>query len=259
MNLGILGCGPAALIAAATAEAGGASVAIASLKKPSYIAGAQYLHGGVPGVTSEEPDAEVEYLMSGTREGYAERVYGDPAAPVSWDRYGDGERLPAWNMHRIYNALWKRFEKRIIDVDLRHGVGILPDTVDRWISTVPLTVLCQNPEHSFEMQKVHIVQRECDWPSDPFVHYNGDGDDAPSWYRHSVLFGHEAFEWSDRTPKPPVEGLVTIKKPLRTNCDCHPHIARMGRYGAWDKNALVHHVALGVARLVNRQEVPSWA
>ena len=52
MNVAVLGCGPAGLIAAWAAEQAGADVQIYSKKVQSIIPGSQYLHGPIPGVSS---------------------------------------------------------------------------------------------------------------------------------------------------------------------------------------------------------------
>jgi hypothetical protein len=42
---------------------------------------------------------------------------------------------------------------------------------------------------------------------------------------------------------------------LSNECDCHPEIIRMGRYGEWTKGVLVHHVFERVESLMNGE----WA
>jgi hypothetical protein len=72
---------------------------------------------------------------------------------------------------------------------------------------------------------------------------NGEPDGhGPAWYRISNIFGHKTVEWPGRIEKPPVKTVSQVIKPLNTNCDCHPGMVRVGRYGSWTKGALVHQV-----------------
>lgn len=270
MKVGILGCGPAGLIAAHTAKQAGHEVRVFSEPRRSYIAGAQYLHEPVPGLHSPgSPDTLITVKKTGTREGYAEKVYGNRNAPVSWSRYDEME-YPAWNMRDAYARLWEAWELRVAPVTLTPDIvahvasdGVLkafPSAAgaycDAWVSTVPLTALCQRngnepgPAHDFLSQEVHIVQYEDAYDEDEPSVINYNGDRHPSWYRRSVIFGTEALEWSALGQKPPVEGVVTIRKPLKTNCDCYENTAvpfmLHGRYGSWTKDTLVHHVSRDV-------------
>ena len=43
---------------------------------------------------------------------------------------------------------------------------------------------------------------------------------------------------SDR--KPPLEGVAAVRKPLTTDCNCHPDWLHVGRYGRWTKGVLSH-------------------
>lgn len=268
LDIGVLGCGPAGLLAANAASAMGHGVTVFSKgKERSYIAGAQYLHEPLMESAGERlPDTYIRISKEGTQEGYATKVYGLPDAPVSWQRYEEGE-YPAWNMRAVYDALWDVWKDRMVDATLTPRIaqrvaseGVLEVgghewRKDAWISTVPLAALCRRngdkriepgPEHSFMAQRVHIAQDENygnhDDPS--FIVYNGE--DHPSWYRRSVIFGCEAVEWSGIGPKPPVDNVVTITKPLASNCDCFDEatvpIMLSGRYGAWHKEFLSHHV-----------------
>ncbi|HEY7420289.1 MAG TPA: hypothetical protein VH593_34240, partial [Ktedonobacteraceae bacterium] len=80
----VLGCGPAGLLAAHACSLNGADVRIFSLKRPSYISGAQYLHQAIPGL-SGAPDGDIMITKVGTREGYAKKVYGNANKATSWE------------------------------------------------------------------------------------------------------------------------------------------------------------------------------
>lgn len=264
MKIGILGCGPSGLIAAYVAEELGHEVRIVSKKRRSYIAGAQYLHNPLE---PSEPDDMIEVRKRGTREGYAEKVYGYPDAPVSWDNYSVGE-YPAWNMRKIYDELWERYETRVSDVtlDARTMVELVYDNeVDLIVNTVPLPAICRRngrgrmeigEEHQFMSQTVHILQKEDAYEHElSFIEYNGDK--APAYYRRSIIFGTEAVEWSGQQEKPPIEDVVTIQKPVATNCDCWTEsrvVMLAGRYGSWNKWGLTHHVANDVENRITSLE-----
>ena len=81
------------------------------------------------------------------------------------------------------------------------------------------------------------------------VECNGTRD--VGWYRKATVFGHTTVEWPIRR-KPPVKGVVTVRKPLSTNCDCWLNdripVLRVGRYGKWQKGYLTHHVVADVEK-----------
>lgn len=273
-QIAILGCGPTGLTLAQSLRWFGKEfglkheIKIFSRKEPSYIAGAQYLHEPVPGISRDAAaDTLIGVRKRGTREGYAQKVYGRPDAPVSWDRY-DPTLYEAWNMREAYTRLWEAWESAVVPVDLTpvhsaqaasDGVleGYEPDVV---LNTVPLSALClrnggsrmaEGPEHMFARQKVHVQQTEGAFPEDHPSEIIYNGEPEPSWYRKSVIFGTVAVEWSAQGPKPPIDNVVTITKPVATNCDCFEDVSvpwfNVGRYGAYDKNYLSHH-AINVGR-----------
>jgi len=243
----ILGCGPAGLVAAEAAKEQGLRVAIAAKKRQSELFGCQYLHAPIPGIHHQEPTV-VRYQLKGTIEGYREKVYGPQwqgdTSPISF--LGDH---PAWDIRHAYEVLWSRWADFIVD-------GILtaeevPDMLRYFgdptmvFSTIPAPVLCVNrKEHTFEAETVWAIgdapERGVRCPvrtmPDTVI---CNGEESPSWYRVSMVFGHTTCEWP-KNKKPPYENVAEVNKPLRTNCDCHPEIYRLGRYGAWRKGYLVH-------------------
>lgn len=255
-RIAVLGCGPAGLVAANTVEQMGHEAVVFSQPKRSYIAGAQYSHEPVLGFHDRShPDTMIQVRKQGTREGYALKVYGDADAPVSWSEYPAAE-YPAWGLREAYDALWRHWQDSIVPCTLRADTvrqaassSVLEGTeIQGLISTIPLPAVCLDPAHRFAEQQVHIAQYEDKFPRDAesFILYNGE--EAPAWYRESVILGTHAYEWSTMTVKrkPPVEGIVKITKPVKTNCDCYhdTEVKTMlaGRYGRWDKNQLISDV-----------------
>jgi hypothetical protein len=235
----ILGCGPAGLLAAHAAKGAGHQVRIlATRRQMSDMPGAIYIHEPIPGVTDDEPEAHIKFEKLGTREGYALKLYGAADADCSWDSFPVGLR-PAWDMKRAYEGLWGAYspyiEERLIDVQ---AMAALAEEDGCVISSIPPTAYCPSPHHRFKAKRVWIEREHrdiCEMLGDPCVIYNGQESDA--YYRTSLLFGHGSTEHADLPHNRTVyEGF----KPLYTNCDCHPGVLRVGRFGQWKRGVLVH-------------------
>lgn len=232
----VLGCGPAGLIAAERMEREGVNVRIVAKKMMSVMPGAQYLHAHIPGVTTQEPFGYLHVVKTGTKEGYAEKVYGDQQHPVSWENYEEGY-VPAWSLAEAYKTLWVKWEERIIDrrVVADH-VNTLAATVPLVVSTIPAPILCCG-ECEFRSTRVYFSEIQQPGVLQDEIVYNGRPLDQ--WYRSSVIFGHGSTEYATQPGNvPSVEG----RKPTFTNCSCPPaNVIRLGRFGSWNKQFLVHH------------------
>lgn len=244
----VLGCGPAGLLAAHAFASEGWNVKILSKKQPSRIGGAQYLHRFIPGLTNEEPDGEVTYLKVGTRDGYAEKVYGSAGANVSWDLYDDGQ-YDIWSLRRLYDHLWTQFEPFIEHAALDPDVVRLVSEEGLVVSSIPAKALCTG-SHTFKYQPVWIIQQQRGIGGIPenLIVYNGLPE--TQHYRYSRIFGVEGWEFSNPSASE-YDKAVNVKKPISTDCNCQPSIIRVGRYGKWEKSQLTHHAyeeALEVAR-----------
>jgi len=252
----ILGCGPAGLLAAHAASfMPDVEIKVVSKKRPSELFGCQYLHGPIPGLIL--PTTTVHYLLNGTEEGYATKVYGSRLMAGQVSPAALHGTHPAWDLREAYRQLYDWYESSIEDCEL------YPDTIpdllthlqpDLTISSIPLPVLCQREEHAFRSQdcwalgdapeRGQSVPVPC--PADTIV-CNGDPDTG--WYRVSNVFGYKTAEWPGLRPRPPFTGVVPFSKPLATTCDCwqpdlvpqaNPSILRVGRYGTWTKGVLSH-------------------
>lgn len=242
-DITVLGCGPAGLLATHAAVQQGLSVEIISLEQMSPMNGAQYLHRAIPGATDPAEAFRVNYIKEGKARQYALNVYGDENAPVSWAKFAEGPQL-AYPLHETYNRLWEMYHELIVNAEIQaRDVPQFVREARRVISTIPRKVLCQNPEHNFEAQKVYIAP-VFGTPHRPQGHgmrnviiYNGTT--RKPWYRTSSINGHDHTE-----SRYPIFGGVEGYKPLRTNCDCHvaAGVQFLGRFGKWDKQILLHHV-----------------
>lgn len=245
MNVVILGCGPAGLIAAQGAlDAGADDITIISRARKSDLFGAQYLHEPIPGIDCGEP-VQVSYSLQGDPMDYRLKVYGD-----LWDGTVSPEDLQesheAWDIRAAYDRLWDKFGNAVYDVNLSPGFIInLDQSAELIISSVPRPLTCIMG-HAFQSTMIYAagdaprlgikVPYTCSRNS---VICNGYRE--VSWYRLSNIFDHTTVEWpgSLKMP-PPVATAGEVIKPLRTNCDCLPNIVHVGRYGRWEKGVLSH-------------------
>lgn len=242
----VLGCGPAGLIAAHTLEHHRVPFVIFSKKQQSVLGGAQFSHIEIPGIT-EDPDAILTYEVRGTPEVYQSKVYGDTPVPfVSFDNVKDGQTVKAWNLRKMYDVLWARFEDRIVPY------AVTPDRAaffaqqlvfDLVFSSVPAPALCTDAlGHWFRSQPVKIWNNVLDIKGgikENTIIY--DGLEEHSYYRLSSIFGTTSTEWGANAGLPPVVDVKTVNKPIETNCDCHKGITRIGRFGTWTKGVLTMH------------------
>jgi hypothetical protein len=229
----------------AAAQAGH-SVLVASKARKSELFGCQYLHAPIPGATTGEP-VDVAYTLQGSASDYRDKVYGGTyRGEVSPEALGAEHK--AWDIRQTYDTLWDMYGSYVQDVDfsVQGSVAsaleeLAPDVV---FGAIPAPLLCRSGDHAFHSEEIYALG---DAPArGQFVEYpvpentilcDGTGDHG--WYRASRVFGHSTMEWPGKK-KPPVSGVSTVTKPLATNCDCHPTVIRVGRYGKWTKGILSH-------------------
>jgi hypothetical protein len=247
-TIAVLGCGPAGLFAAHAVKLHGFEPRIFSIKKKSFIYGAQYLHAALPELTIPAPDAVVKTTRVGRGSAYAERVYGDVNKLTSWSRVQPEQ--PAWDMRKTYERAWDVYEDNIIDIRLDGGdIADFSANFELVISTVPAWTICMNPMHQFKSVPI-FVKQDFDIadtpgfklpPEDNWVVYNGTkvGD----WYRMSRIFGHRSLE-ARATPTLLHQGYELGFKIVSNTCDCHPNVVRAGRMGKWVSGELTHHAFL---------------
>jgi hypothetical protein len=242
-KIAVLGCGPSGLFAAHALIGMGHEVRIFSKKRKSEMFGAQYLHAPIAGLTDGMIPIELEYKLIGTVEGYREKVYGRQQVQVSPEALEESHQ--AWDIREAYGRAWNLYADLITNVpDI--GPALLGRTpVDLIVSSLPAKAICKDMEHRFSSQEVWAIgdapERGIFNPisvaSGGQVILNGERDTG--WYRTSNVFFHGTTEWPGGR-KPPIEGVAKVEKPISTDCNCHPNVLRVGRYGRWTKGVLSH-------------------
>lgn len=235
MKVAILGCGPAGLLAAHAAAILGHEFDIYSRPVASQIRGAQYLHEAIPELDMPKP-RPIYIFKYGDEAGYAQKLYGDPSKETSFSKMKSGPHL-GWSLQWAYEMLWRMYESDIVSCDIRaDDMDWYIRRYDAILSTIPLKFVCSNPAHEFSYVTEYIrtgrlFLGERDVPANHIV-YNG----LPSyqWHRASNLDG--ALEYEFAHPAPDAQKIV---KPQATDCDCHPRVVRLGRYGRWQRDELV--------------------
>jgi hypothetical protein len=196
-------------------------------------------------VTNRDDHITVDYLLRGTVSEYRRKVYGR-----NWDGTVSPEDLEetheAWDIRETYDRLWTLYEDSIqhFDVDAQ-GVNLLMLDYALVVNTIPLNVLCAKG-HQFRYTEVVAagdapalgidVGRHYRCPQDTVIL---NGEEMPTWYRISNIFGHTTIEWPQGI-KPPLGTASIVVKPTETNCDCWPDMLKLGRYGSWSKGVLSH-------------------
>lgn len=263
----VFGCGPAGLMAAHALTQNDYVVRIVSKKRKSEMFGAQYLHAPIPGATPAEEGKRIDYLLSGSIKGYREKVYGENwSGTVSPDEYGNEEAHFGWDIRATYDRLWQMYSPYIENIEFPHGAAVehFLDTshyhYDMVVSSLPAPALClRREEHVFNFQKVWAIgdapERGVFCPVNAAPPYSVlcNGEPDVGWYRTANVFGYTTAEWPD-SRRPPYEGVAEVIKPLNTTCDCQPQIARVGRFGLWQKGVLSHEAYYGIKDALEKVE-----
>lgn len=236
----VLGCGPVGLLAAHAAEEAGHHVTIMSRKQKSIIPGAQHLHGPIPGLTPIYPERTTQYIRIGTAEGYARKVYGDPSHASGWHQYQ--KLYPSWNLVRVYNNLWERFEDQIVNAEvdwrLLNDLSTKKISNDLVFTTIPQWSVCHQ-EHSFDKvpYRIQTLPTAPNEEHTEILLYNGLTSDP--WYRWSLLNGICSMEYSEddyrRLTVEDLERGVWAQglRAVGNNCDCWSGLHRVGRWAEW--------------------------
>jgi hypothetical protein len=257
VNVAVLGCGPAGLLAAHAVAQAGHKPHIISRPEKSVIPGSVYLHAGIPDIHGPYPDNYVQYIRMGTAEVYAKKVYKDASRTTGWEHYM--QTYPAWNALLAYETLWDYWHELIDPVcDITHeDVHDIVRGHDLVISTIPAQVLCYKPSEHYFAGEPYWIKTLPTPPLDEHrdvVVYNGLPDDA--WYRWSVLGGVCSIEttlpgYFDEEKVGIVRGL----KPRDNTCNCWPTVVRAGRWAEWRHGVLLNHAYNNVVSAIAQREV----
>jgi hypothetical protein len=239
-KVAIIGCGPSGLLAAHACAQFGIDAKIYTLwKKPSVMTGAMYLHTEIPKLTNKKPDAKIQIKKFGTKEGYARKVYGNEEHPVSWDHFEEG-LFPMWSLRSAYKQAWMMYGKQITTRKIdRIQLEWVMARHDLTIVTAPKLNYCMQPvHHHFDRQPIWVRMFDPgDYLAVASMTYSGSPEHP--WYRRSQIDQFISYEYAT---EPPFNGLATGYKPTGNNCDCWPLVLWAGRFGAWQKGVLTHHV-----------------
>jgi hypothetical protein len=241
----VLGSGPAGLLAAHAATLAGKEVEVWSLGEPSKLVGPQYLYQFIPKVTPEEPEGYVRQIVRGTMTDYRRKLYGE--IDPGWIERPMQPGYDAWNLRTAYERLWEGYGGSVLRCEL-NAVALNEMIGARMyshiISTIPAPVICR-ANHQFLSWRILIADRNVEPIPDNTILFNGEP--SPSWIRESRIWGVETTEWPysildprRRRTRPPLPDVYEFEKPLRTNCDCFPEVARMGRFGRWRNETWAH-------------------
>jgi hypothetical protein len=233
-----IGCGPSGLAAAHAAVGLGADVTVIAPKRKTPQNGPIFLNTPIPGISTDHPHGYIKQIViGGSIVDYGIKLYGDVNIAITRDgRLREG--IHTWDIREAYDKMWSIYEGLIVDGEvLPREVDSLCKFYDLVISTAPIPSLCMAPEHhSFLTQEVAMI---------PKAAYEGQPENTTiynaypniPWVRSSRMFGHEATEYMINHP--PKEPYRIIKKPIRTDCDCHPRVFRTGRFGKWNNMAWI--------------------
>lgn len=244
MQVAILGCGPAGLLAAKAVKNAGHTPIIFSRKAKSRISGAQYLARPIHNLTEHTVGFQVRFVKMGSGDVYTQRLYEGQDVPVrsSWHNFEDGKLEDAWSMQECYELLWGEFVDSIVDMPFTHTLAdALVTGADMVVSSIPRWVLdgrARPDPEAYPHRKIWVVSGEgvVDDLSDNTIYYNGMRDGG-TMYRMSNIRGNKSAEFTQ-----PIEGGVEIMKPIVFQGeDRYPTIVKVGRYGAWSKMQLAHH------------------
>ncbi len=262
MKVTVFGCGPAGLISAHAVRMlePEAQITILSRKVKSPLYGAQYLHQPIPGMP-EVPHTVVEYRLQGDADGYRQKVYGR-----LWDGKVSPEDLigrhDAWDIRAAYDWLWGEYGDLIEHQEVEPWMFTMAlDASDLVISSIPRPVTCMRG-HTFGATQIKAageapeigIRLPYSCPESMVI---CNGDDNPSWYRLSRVFGRTTVEWPDAVGRLPIGSAATVQKPTYHNCDCWPEVLHVGRYGRWEKGVLSHNAYNAVAGALTARKMHS--
>lgn len=235
MKVKIIGAGPAGLAAAHAAVGLGADVEVLAPKHRTQQLGPLLIQRPIPGINTDHPDGTIhQIVIGGSIINYRYKLYGDINIGINGDILQPS--YPAWRHTETYHELWRRYEHLITDKWVQPWeMGWLPNHADLVISTGNAKALCRDSTHNFRSATVYVTQ-QCEYPGQPENTIIFNATEGVPWVRSSLVFGNRSTEWH---PDNPPASARRIRKPISTNCNCHPRILRTGRFGKWQNETWV--------------------
>jgi hypothetical protein len=235
----VIGAGPAGLAAAHAAAGLDCDVRIYAPRKKTPQRGPIMLHRPIPGINTEQPNGYVrQMVIGGSILDYRLKLYGDVNISISGDILDPG--FHTWSVQEAYDKMWGMYRDHIISREVLPGeMRVLCSQADLVVNTAPLTRICRFPHiHAFRSVPIALFFRTS-YPNQPenTVIYNARPD--VKWVRSSTIFGHQVTEYKPEDV--PSQPDLVIKKPLSTDCDCHPQVLRTGRFGKWHNETWIDH------------------
>jgi hypothetical protein len=270
----VIGCGPAGLAAAHAAHGLGYPVRVIAPRVQTPQRGPLLLQRPIPGINRDHPDGYIrQIVLGGSILDYRSKMYGDINININGDVLAPGYH--AWRFPETYDRLWELY------ADMIEDRKVPPWELNRLAEAPGRLVVCTAPAremclftggsmHSFEQAQVAIIPAAI-YPEQPDDTIIFNADPSVPWSRSSRIFGSEVTEWpaSVAVQDRPVPlwmmrhvspaSLRIIRKPISTNCDCHPRVLRTGRFGAWRNETWVDTAYYDVrTALVSDQRSDAW-
>lgn len=165
---------------------------------------------------------------------YREKVYGFwGPSQVSVRGALEQELQEVYNANEAVTQLWEMYGDCVQVREIR-GIEDARSLDLPVISTIPAKALF--PDRRYDWQRAYVYRGEA--PTDEaFIYYSVGA--APRWYRCSAVFGVFTAEYGfARQDCVPVKKVMRVDEPLPSL----DWLFLVGRYGAWDKGCLTHHV-----------------
>ena len=263
MQVAVIGCGPAGLAAVHAARGLGADVVIFSPGVKSPQRGPLVLQRPIPGITTDHPDGYIrQIVIGGSILDYRYKLYGDINIGINGDILQEGYHC--WKHIEAYDLMWNRYMTGADLHTIRRTELVTPSQLKYMheqfalvVNTAPLNNLCTSTLHQFKFKAVEITMGTSypDQPEDTTI-FNA-GNDYP-WVRSAWLLGNSCTEWLVGSA-PQEQQPFTIRKPIRHNCTCYPHVLGTGRFGAWKNQVWVDTAYYEVREaILSMQRQPVW-
>lgn len=239
----ILGTDLPALLAGHAAALSGHDTFFVADGEPTAPGGLDFLSRPIP--MADADLAELSVKEKGESMFFYRRLRGGGSGKPFNLPFDGADGLLVWDPGQVYEQLVMIYGKTF-----REGPpgGITAEFVKmlasdaKVFSSVQAPAICEQAEdgegHDFSwasvVQKPHVAN-----PDGHEIMLSGDLDEA--WaIQGSTFFGMYRIYPADSAPPIASDKLVRDYFPLKTNCDCHPEVRRVGRAAAWDSGYQLH-------------------